>query len=101
MSAANHILNSDGLEEESCLDFLKSWWRSLQEKKAVFLETKVENIKIKTSYLYPEADSLITDSVKLLLVFIHYLENYILVLISFFSLIHFLMKKIPKFSDSC
>lgn len=59
----------------------------------MFLETKVENIKIKTSYLYPEADSLITDSVKLLLVFIHYLENYILVLISFFSLIHFLMKK--------
>lgn len=69
MSAANHILNSDGIEEESCLDFLKSWWRSLQEKKAMSLETRVENIKIKTSYLHPEADSLITDSVKLLLVF--------------------------------
>lgn len=61
----------------------------------------MENIKIKTSYLYPEADSLITDSAKLLLVFIHYLENYILVLISLFSLIHCLIKKIPQFSDSC
>lgn len=52
--------------------------------------------KNKASYLHPEADSLITDSVKLLLICIHYLENYILVLISFFFLIHCLMKKNPQ-----
>ena len=51
MSAALHIILNSSEVEESFLDFLNSQWRSFQEKKTMFLEIRVENIKINRSHL--------------------------------------------------